>query len=219
MARAGASPSHFSAAQPYNTLRTARTQSHAARWGAWSPNRAMPNASISRNPRSFVWWSVANCSAASRRTAGSDSLRTMLRRVAIDNLRSGACKTRKPRETSIAAPVVCNALVRLRSFVRPALGLTAMITTGPGRLRFASLCYAGVHGAHLVSTYSHAGKAGGAADGQPAVRPETRGTALRAVLRGAGPPAGERTIRPARAAPEGKPVPTEGSANIDGRPA
>jgi hypothetical protein len=32
----------------------------------------------------------------------------------------------------MADPVGCNALVRLRSFVRPALRLTALITAGPG---------------------------------------------------------------------------------------
>jgi hypothetical protein len=43
-----------------------------------------------------------------------------------------ACKTCMVRPAGMTAPVGCNALVRLRSFVCPARGLTAMITTGPG---------------------------------------------------------------------------------------
>ncbi len=43
-----------------------------------------------------------------------------------------ACKTCMPRPTRMPAPVGCSAVVRLRSFVCPALGLTAMIPAGPG---------------------------------------------------------------------------------------
>ena len=55
--------------------------------------------------------------------------------VPVERPRSAAgaaCKTCMPRPAGMAALVGCNALVRLRSFVCPALGLTAMIAAGPG---------------------------------------------------------------------------------------